>query len=881
MGTSAGRQHDEQAGEHVHDDARPALDPNGPTVAPVHEVLRSATPVGGRAFGNDPLGGTSAGDDVTEVLRRRQGRGDTLPTDVAQNLGEKLGTPLDDVRVHHDQEADGVARSMQATAFTYGTDIYFTRGTYDPHGKGGQHLLAHELAHVTQHRRGGGGGASHGGPVIGRADDPAEAEADRIAADVVSGKPAAGVAPAGDAVRRCRDSHVIHRKIGDKLPTRVKKAATKVKQGAARIATSVKKAAKKVGKKISAALSGKVSPKPVMGAAPAPKPTGSSRKHRAFAVAQLGEAYATEKGSTRGELGQVVKDECAIIACAWKSIKVLEGGGGGGAPEAAAPAAGNAYLFSDQAQDQGSAYGAYGDYNNLSEDSGSESESEDGKDEVVYNQLDPEDGAHENNDLDLHDQGQESGEGEQESEEDKDGGPYNNVADLGTVYSYPSSSDAGPEEEQEQEEESEDGKDDSYNNVSDLEEEQESEEEDKDGGPDNDVADLGTVYSYNSSSDAGPEQEQEEESEDGKDDDYNNVDQDGPAPYTYQLTPSSESGEGGQGGVVEPTVYQNYYAGDAAPADAGPASAPSGAAALAQAAALWRTAGYPNTAGKLEKMTPAEALAFCQARHSELLTKLRREDLDIADDGTLRTDLAGRTIGYDETADLQQKTLVTFEGGKLKRSAESGRPGDVSTADGVTHFSGAGYEIFVVSSDNEIHMADHKIGKYHHSSLLGGKEVAMAGEMRVEGGVIQEMSGKSGHYRPTRENCVQFLHWLEKDGIPLDFNFGGFGETPVKASDYVLGIDHTGATSPDNSYEGAKTNVVIESFAKEYGMPAVLEAMKAHGWKSDAGKIVDEFGAPVPLQDVRRALKAEFGRKAPQKLMQDTSDHKSRNVSWR
>ena len=160
MAAPAGPQHDEQAGELVHDGAGPALDPNGPAVAPVHEVLRSATPVSGRAFGADPLGGTSAGDDVTEVLRRRQGRGDTLPTDVAQNLGEKLGTPLDDVRVHHDQEADGVARSMQATAFTFGTDIYFSRGTYDPHGKGGQHLLAHELAHVSQHRRGGGGGAS-------------------------------------------------------------------------------------------------------------------------------------------------------------------------------------------------------------------------------------------------------------------------------------------------------------------------------------------------------------------------------------------------------------------------------------------------------------------------------------------------------------------------------------------------------------------------------------------------------------------------------------------------------------------------------------------------------------------------------------------------
>ena len=120
---------------------------------PDHEHVRRA-PLAGLAAGPpaDPLGGTEAPRDVTAALRRRQGQGQSLPADLAENFGARLGTDLSGVRVHADTEADTISRSVQAAAFTHGTDVYFSSGAYQPASKGGQRLLAHELAHVVEER---------------------------------------------------------------------------------------------------------------------------------------------------------------------------------------------------------------------------------------------------------------------------------------------------------------------------------------------------------------------------------------------------------------------------------------------------------------------------------------------------------------------------------------------------------------------------------------------------------------------------------------------------------------------------------------------------------------------------------------------------------
>jgi hypothetical protein len=58
--------------------------------------------------------------------------------------------PLGGARVHTGAAAAGAARALQARAFTYGQDIYFAAGAYQPQTPAGRWLLAHEIAHTRQ-----------------------------------------------------------------------------------------------------------------------------------------------------------------------------------------------------------------------------------------------------------------------------------------------------------------------------------------------------------------------------------------------------------------------------------------------------------------------------------------------------------------------------------------------------------------------------------------------------------------------------------------------------------------------------------------------------------------------------------------------------------
>ncbi|MDF1604187.1 DUF4157 domain-containing protein [Nocardioides sp. YIM 152315] len=156
----------------------------------------------------DPLGGAPMTQDLSATLARRSGGGRPLPADIASSFGEAFGTDLSGVRVHDDGEADGIARSVQSVAFTHGDDLYFTHGSYSPGGD--DHVLAHELAHVVQQRAGRHTSPATAG-TIGRADDPAEAEADRMAGEALSGlrrlathTEAASAAPGSASIRRKR-----------------------------------------------------------------------------------------------------------------------------------------------------------------------------------------------------------------------------------------------------------------------------------------------------------------------------------------------------------------------------------------------------------------------------------------------------------------------------------------------------------------------------------------------------------------------------------------------------------------------------------------------------------------------------------------------------
>ena len=57
-----------------------------------------------------------------------------------------------EVRIHIDTMSDNLTRAFQARALTFGNNIFFRKGEYDPNSKFGKLLLAHELVHVLQQR---------------------------------------------------------------------------------------------------------------------------------------------------------------------------------------------------------------------------------------------------------------------------------------------------------------------------------------------------------------------------------------------------------------------------------------------------------------------------------------------------------------------------------------------------------------------------------------------------------------------------------------------------------------------------------------------------------------------------------------------------------
>ncbi len=57
---------------------------------------------------------------------------------------------LGDVRIHTGPQAAKACEDINARAFNVGNHIAFNTGEYDPCSAEGQHVLAHELAHVRQ-----------------------------------------------------------------------------------------------------------------------------------------------------------------------------------------------------------------------------------------------------------------------------------------------------------------------------------------------------------------------------------------------------------------------------------------------------------------------------------------------------------------------------------------------------------------------------------------------------------------------------------------------------------------------------------------------------------------------------------------------------------
>lgn len=87
---------------------------------------------------------------VTRQIQAARGGGRPLDDGVRGSMESGFGADFSNVRVHTGTQADSLNRSLNARAFTVGSDIFFKGGEYNPGSSGGKKLLAHELTHTVQ-----------------------------------------------------------------------------------------------------------------------------------------------------------------------------------------------------------------------------------------------------------------------------------------------------------------------------------------------------------------------------------------------------------------------------------------------------------------------------------------------------------------------------------------------------------------------------------------------------------------------------------------------------------------------------------------------------------------------------------------------------------
>jgi Domain of unknown function (DUF4157) len=128
-----------------------------------------------------------ADEDLATRIQAKSGAGDRLETGVQRKLESGLGADLSAVRIHTDDEADHLARSVGAVAFTSGSDIFFRQGASNLGSTDGMETLAHEAVHTIQQAAGPVDGTpTQGGVSVSNPSDPFEHAASAAAREFVA-----------------------------------------------------------------------------------------------------------------------------------------------------------------------------------------------------------------------------------------------------------------------------------------------------------------------------------------------------------------------------------------------------------------------------------------------------------------------------------------------------------------------------------------------------------------------------------------------------------------------------------------------------------------------------------------------------------------------
>lgn len=144
-----------------------------------------------------------AADAEHAVAAASSSSGTSLPTSLMRKFESSLGADLSGVRVHTGEASASAAQAVGAKAYTVGQDIHFGAGHYEPSSPGGEHLIAHEVAHTVQ--QAGGAQRRQYKLEVSSPGDSFEHEADRAADAMVSGRAASVGSAAGGLAREAKE----------------------------------------------------------------------------------------------------------------------------------------------------------------------------------------------------------------------------------------------------------------------------------------------------------------------------------------------------------------------------------------------------------------------------------------------------------------------------------------------------------------------------------------------------------------------------------------------------------------------------------------------------------------------------------------------------
>jgi hypothetical protein len=164
-----------------------------------------------RAVGNSGVRGLAEEERSPVLDVVSSGGGQPLEEPVRADMEGRLGHSFSDVRVHTGDAAHDSATSVNAHAYTVGSNIVFQRDKYDPGSDAGRTMLAHELTHVVQQRSGPVDGTTTGtGVRVSGPSDRFEREAAATGERAMSipAVPATAQRSAGDAAVVQRDASV-------------------------------------------------------------------------------------------------------------------------------------------------------------------------------------------------------------------------------------------------------------------------------------------------------------------------------------------------------------------------------------------------------------------------------------------------------------------------------------------------------------------------------------------------------------------------------------------------------------------------------------------------------------------------------------------------